>query len=295
MIKILKLIAMLLVLLSLSGCIFCFKKPTVDKIQDLKILNLSPDKTELQLSVIVNNPNSYKIRVKRLELELLNQNRSRVGRAALDKEIILPKKKSINLDFKVSLDTRPMVKMVSGINQDVQFFVTGHGEGKAMGINRSFDFEEPYSLNVKEHLQALMPRFSAKGQDLFKVQRTYVDEVGLTKSQLKVDFILLNPYGFTFNFKGFPATLTIDGKEVGTGNLRTQMSFNEDIYYKEGTLILNLSNLKSLFGAVKGAFKGEIAYQVKGKILIDAFGMEISNPYEFSDSIPVNIWDLLLK
>jgi len=295
MIRFLKLIALLCVLLSLSGCIFCFKKPTVDKIQDLKILSISPDKTELQLSVIVNNPNSYKIRVQSFELELLNQNRSRVGRANIGKEIILPKGKSINLDFKVSLDTRPLVKMVSGINQDVQFFVAGQGKGKAMGISRSFDFEEPYSLNVKDQLQTVMPRFSAKGQDLFKVQRTYVDEVSLSKSQLKVDFILLNPYGLTFNFKGFPATLLIDGKEVGTANLRTQMSFNEDIYYKEGTLIINLSNLKSLFGAVKGAFKGEIAYQVKGNVLIDAFGMEISNPYEFSDTIPVNIWDLLLK
>ncbi|HNQ43519.1 MAG TPA: hypothetical protein PKI59_03785, partial [Candidatus Cloacimonadota bacterium] len=107
MIRFLKLIALLCVLLSLSGCIFCFKKPTVDKIQDLKILSISPDKTELQLSVIVNNPNSYKIRVQSFELELLNQNRSRVGRASIGKEIILPKGKSINLDFKVSLDTRP--------------------------------------------------------------------------------------------------------------------------------------------------------------------------------------------
>lgn len=293
--KHLRLIAILLTVFSLSSCKLCFKKPVVEKIQDIKVLSVSPDKTELAVSLIVHNPNKYSIQLRKLNLEMLDKNRIKVGQASLNKELEIPQGKSINLDFKVLLETRPIVKMVSSINQDLHFFITGYGEGKALGFSKDFAFEEPYSLSIKEHLEGLMPKFSAKGQDLFKVQRSYVGELALAKSNLNTDFILLNPYGFTYTFKGFPSEIYVDGKEVGKGNLRNQLSFNEDVYYREGTMVFQLSNLKSVLGAVKGVFKGEIAYTVKGRVLIEAFGMDIVHPYEFSGSIPVSLWELLLK
>ncbi|MCB5279097.1 MAG: hypothetical protein LHW59_06210 [Candidatus Cloacimonetes bacterium] len=284
-----------LVTMLFGGCRFFFKTPTVEKIQDLKVQSISVDHTLLVVSIIVHNPNSYNIRLSKLDLDLLNMNRERVGMAVLQKDIELPGKKSINLDFTVRIQTRPLIQMVSSINHDLQFFISGKGEGKAMGISKKFDFEESYCLEIKDHLMHIIPSLNAGGQDLFKLTRTYVDNYGLSKSMLNAEFILLNPYGFSFNLKGFPAEIFINGKKVGSGNLKSQLNFNEDVFYKDGSMVFELSNLKSAFGAVKGVFKGEVKYTVKGTILIDAMGLDMSTPYEYEGSIPLSMWDLLLN
>lgn len=285
---------LLLALLSLSSCKM-FKKPTVEKIRDFKVISISPDKSVVEISLIVNNPNSYKIRLSKLDIQLLNKDRGKVGTAALSKEVMIPKKASINLDFRVELDTRPVVKMVSGLDQKVQFYVQGQGRGKALGMGRNFGFDESYELDLREHLENLLSKFSASGQSLFKIQRTTVEKIGIGETELHVDFIILNPYGFSFNFKGFPAEIYLNNKLAGTGNLQNQLRFDENIYSKEGVMIFKLSNLKSILGAVSGVFKGEIAYTVKGKVMIDAMGMQIDRPYEYKGSLPISIWELLLN
>ncbi|MCK9332629.1 MAG: hypothetical protein M0Q19_05570, partial [Candidatus Cloacimonetes bacterium] len=77
--------------------------------------------------------------------------------------------------------------------------------------------------------------------------------------------------------------------------LKSQLNFNEDVFYRDGSMVFELSNLKSAFGAVKGVFKGEVKYTVKGTILIDAMGLDMSTPYEYEGSIPLSMWDLLLN
>ncbi|MCD8479369.1 MAG: hypothetical protein LRZ88_03455 [Candidatus Cloacimonetes bacterium] len=43
----------------------------------------------------------------------------------------------------------------------MHFFIAGKGEAKAMGISKRFDFEKPYSLSLKEHLQKSIPSMNA--------------------------------------------------------------------------------------------------------------------------------------
>jgi len=271
------------------------KKPTVERVQDIKVVSINPDKSVVNVSLIIKNPNCYKIKLNELNIELLNKDRGKVGTASLAKDVLIPKKASVNLDFRVELDTRPVVKMVSSLDQKVQFFISGKGHGKAMGMGRDFSFDEPYTLDLKEHLESLLTRFSSSGQSLFKIQRTSVEKVGLGETELHVSFIILNPYGFTFNFKGFPSEIYIKNKLVGRGNLQNQLYFSESIYSKEGVMVFKLSNVKSVLGAIAGVFKGEVAYTVKGKVMLDALGMEVNRPYEYKGSIPLSIWDVLLK
>lgn len=281
-------------LLILSSCKM-FKKPTVERIQDIKVVSINPDKSVVNVSLIIKNPNCYKIKLDQLSIELLNKDRGKVGTAALAKDVLIPKKASVNLNFNVELDTRPVVKMVSSLDQKVQLFIVGRGHGKALGTGRNFGFDEPYELDLKAHIESLLTKFTASGQGLFKLQRTSVEKVGLGETELHVSFIILNPYGFTFNFKGFPAEIYIKNKLVGKGNLQNQLYLDESIYSKEGVMVFKLSNVKSVLGAIAGMFKGEVAYTVKGKVMIDALGMEVNRPYNYNGSIPLSIWDLLLK
>ncbi|PKN73011.1 MAG: hypothetical protein CVU50_04445 [Candidatus Cloacimonetes bacterium HGW-Cloacimonetes-3] len=281
-------------LLSLCSCKIV-KKPSVERIQDIRVVSINPDKSIVNVSLIVRNPNGYKLKLNKLSLDLLNKDRGKVGMASLAKDVEIPKKASVNLDFMVELDTRPVVKMVSSLDQKVQFFVVGKGQGKALGMVRDFEFDEPFELDLKDHIESLLTRFSASGQSLFKVQRTSVEKVGLSETELQVSFIILNPYGFSFNLRGFPAEIYVNNKLVGKGNLQNQMRFDESIYSKDGVMAFKLSNFKSAIGAVSGVFKGEVAYTVKGKVIIDALGMEVVRPYEYKGSIPLSLWELILK
>ena len=99
-------------LLSMSSCKI-FKRPTVEKIHDVKLLKLGVDNTELEITISVNNPNSYQLKLDKLNIELLSKEREKIGAAALQKTVVIPKRKSNALTFKVTLDTRRTAKMVS--------------------------------------------------------------------------------------------------------------------------------------------------------------------------------------
>lgn len=281
-----------LLLLSLSSCRM-FKKPTVDRVHDLKIVSMTPDQTDVLLSLKVNNPNSYKLVLKELKVTLLDKDRVSVGSAVMNKQIVIPGRKSTAIDFNVRLDTRKTAKMISHADQVLFFYIQGKGKGRALGCNKKLDFEEPYELNIKDYIADLLPKFAAEGSDLFKVQKTHITKLGLAQTQVQTDFILLNPFGLSFTFKGFPADVYVNEKIVGKANLGTQLYFNENVYSKDGNIQLEINNFKSLVEAFKGAVQGEIDYKVKGNVLIDAFGMEIKKPYEFKGSIPFNLQELI--
>ena len=57
--KLLILACLALMMLGTASCKFLFKKPVVEKIHDVKILAINPDKTELEVAISVKNPNCY--------------------------------------------------------------------------------------------------------------------------------------------------------------------------------------------------------------------------------------------
>jgi LEA14-like dessication related protein len=287
------LIFLTLLLIGTQGCGFFFKKPTLQKVHDVKIVSFGIDKTELEISISLKNPNGYKLKLDRLDIELLNKDRGKIGSAGLKSAVVIPKKRSNALNFRVILDTRPTAKMISTSNQKVFFYISGQGHGKVLGFGKKFDFEEPYELDMKKYLETLIPKFEAGGESIFKIKRSYIKKLGFTQADLSIDFILMNPFGLTFKFKGFPAEVFMGDKSVGKGNLATQMNFNENVTSKDGSMVFKINNWRALSAAFKGVFKGEIPYSVKGTLVIEAFGLQISKPYEYKGKIPINLTDLI--
>lgn len=292
--KRLSIISLIIITMFLSACKL-FKQPTLEKVHDVKITKFGVDEIDVLLSISIHNPNCYQLKIDKLDVDLLNKDRVKIGSATLQKKVTIPKRRSNALYFGVTLQTRPTAKMVSMSNQSVYFYISGKGHGKVLGFGKKFDFEEPYELNLKEYLETLIPRFQADGQNIFKLKRSYIKELGLSQATMSVDFMLMNPFGLGFNLKGFPAELWLNNTLVGRGNLATQMRFDETIHSKDGSMNFKVSNFKALWSAIKGVIKGEIPYTVKGTVIIDAFGMEIRKPYEYSGSVPVSLSDYLLN
>ena len=292
--KRLSIIIIIIIAMSLSACKL-FKQPTLEKVHDVKITKFGVDEIDVNISISIHNPNCYQLKIDKLDVDLLNKDRAKIGSATLQKRVVIPKRRSNALDFNVTLQTRPTAKMISMSDQTVYFYISGRGHGKVLGFGKNFDFEAPYQLDLKEYLETLIPRFQADGQNIFKLKRSYIKELGLSQATMSVDFVLLNPFGLGFNLKGFPAELWLNNTLVGRGNLASQMRFDDTIHSKDGSMNFKVSNFKALWSAIKGIVKGEIPYAVKGTVIIDAFGLEIRKPYEYSGSVPVSISDYILN
>lgn len=292
--KILLIGLIILQMLVLASCKFLVSKPRMKRIQDIKVLSISPDKTELAISIEIANPNPFRLEIQSLELNLSDKERKPLGEARISKSYLIPKKSSAFLDIRLSLDTRKATKLISH-SLALQLWLKGSGKGKALGISRSFSFEEPLELSLKKHLDALIPKFTALGQDLIKIQDSSIRLLGLGETEIRIRFLLLNPYGLAFTLKALPTQVFIGDKAAGSGYLEQELTFSEDIFYKEGCIILKVNNLKSFTSAFKGVFKGEIPYALKGQVQIQAFGSEFNRDFELKNSLNLSITDLLLK
>jgi len=284
-----------LAVLSLTSCKFLFKSPKIEKIHDVKVVSIDPDKIRLELALSVLNPNRYKLRLNDMSVDLLNKNRERIGTAFLARAVEIPGRKANALDFTITLDTRPTVKLVNYSDQKVFVYIAGNGSGKVLGTRQAFMFEEPYEIDVREQLRQVLSTFKANGDDIFKIKRSYLGKVGITETQVLVDFIVLNPYGLKFTLEDFPANITIGKAETGSGNLDKVLSFDERVYSREGTMIFRVNNLKAIYNIAKGAINGEVSYRVDGQMKINAYGIDIEEPYAYKDLITISITDDIIK
>jgi len=286
---------LILISVSVTSCHFFFKKPKVKGIHDIKVKSITPDRIDIVLSIEITNPNGYKLQLQELNVFISDKARVDIGNARISKPFFVSKQSSAILDVDVSLDTRRVAKVVSHSKQTIFLNVRGNGKGTVLGFRKDFEFDAPFELPLKKHLEDLIPKFTAMGQDLFKVQNSSVRMTSINETELKVRFLIMNPYGITFTLSKFPADIYINQKLAGKGDLETKLVFDENIYSREGVMVFKINNIKTIVGAVKGVFKGEIAFEVKGNVLITAFGMEINKPFQFKDSINVSISDLIFK
>lgn len=282
-------------LLSLGSCKLFFKSPKVEKIHDIKVVSIDPDKIRLEISLSVLNPNRYKLKLNDMDVALLNKNREQIGTASLSRAVEIPGRKASALDFDITLDTRPTVKLVNYSDQKVFVYIAGTGSGKVLGTRQNLVFEEPYEIDIRDQLHMVLSTFKANGDDIFKIKRSYLGKVGITETQVLVDFIVMNPYGLKFTLEEFPANITIGNAESGTGDLDKALSFDEKVYSREGTMIFKVNNLKAIYNIAKGAINGEVSYRVNGKVKINAYGTDIEQAYSYKDLITISITDDILK
>ncbi len=284
-----------LAMLSLASCKFFFKSPKIDRIHDVKVVSIDPDKIRLELSISVLNPNRYKLKLNEMSVELLNKNREQIGTASLNRAVEIPGRRANALDFSITLDTRPTVKLVNYSDQKVFVYIAGKGSGKVLGTNQTFLYEEPFEIDIRDQLKNVLSTFKANGDDIFKIKRSYLGKVGITETQVLVDFIIMNPYGLKFTVADFPANITIGNAETGSGNLDKTLSFDETVYSREGTMVFKVNNLRAIYNIAKGAINGEVSYRVDGRVKIQAYGVDIEEPYSYRDLITISITDDLIR
>jgi LEA14-like dessication related protein len=316
-----RLIALGLIALVLSAC-SVFKEPQFNKVNEIALKDLTADHTSLDLSIVITNPNWYAITVKSLKIEVQDKNSEKLGDIMMTQPLKIEKHSADTVYFEILMNTRKVAKMLSYSTGKVEFTVKAYAVAKVFGISKKIRLEQPQEVNFTQIIEEMLPTIPSdieipainaseltKGKkdrkllfkdtdiksmnsspfkpDIFKVMKTTVTDIGLKETELTVKFLLLNPYGFAFTFKDFPAEIRINDKFAGRGNLAQPIVLNENVISSDGELVFKLNNLNSFLLATGALVKKDMNYVVNGTLQIEGFGTKINKPFKFRGTIEI--------
>ncbi|MBM4400053.1 MAG: hypothetical protein FJ041_06985 [Candidatus Cloacimonetes bacterium] len=315
-------LTLLVILISLLLCsCSLFKEPKFERLNQIELKDLTPDQTNLDLSIVISNPNWYTITVKSLELEVTDKNNNRLGTIVMTQPLKMQKKSVDTVYFEIGLETRKVAKIISQSAKKVEFTVNATAVAKVFGISKQINLEQKQEINFTKVLENLLPTIpseyelptihtdtikSSKGKkllvkdpklepiknmpkapDLFKVIKTSVSDIGLKETDLTVKFMMFNPYGLSFILWDFPADIYVNEKFAGRGKLKNPIFFKENVVSYDGELVFSLNNFNSILLASKALVKKDMNYVVDGTLQVEGFGAKISKPFKFKGTVEI--------
>ena len=130
-------------------------------VQNFKVGEIKDGKINVILTVKINNPNRYKIKVKKTALDLIIEDKN-IGQAFMKEDVIIEKSKEKNYSFTVQADYKTLSKSAMGIVQKALFQKTINVQvkGKVKAVVRGI-FSKKMDVNVKKDIpiKDLMSKF----------------------------------------------------------------------------------------------------------------------------------------
>jgi len=129
-------------------------------VEKFKVENLSNKEAKVRVSVKVDNPNNFNVKIKKADLDLMIGEK-KVGKAKLDHVVIIPKKKESIQDIIISADDLNLRKTLASnflsvlMSGKIKAGVKGKVKAGVFIINKKFD------LDLSDHI-------SVRDLDLFK-------------------------------------------------------------------------------------------------------------------------------
>lgn len=315
-------IYILLILSLMLGSCSLFKDPKFERLNEVKLNDLTPDQTNLDLSIVISNPNWFAITVKSLDIVINDKKQDKLGTVKMTKPLKMEKNSSDTVYFEIGLDTRKVARLLSHSAKRAEFVVNANAVANVFGISKKINLQQTQEINFTKILESVLPTIptefnmptiktdykktasgtnklvvrdpklepltnTPKAPDLFKVLKTSISDIGLKETDLTVKFMLFNPYGLSFTFRDFPSEIWINDKFAGRGKLAKPIYFNENVFSAEGEMVFSLNNFNSLLLASKALVKKDMNYLVDGTLQVEGFGAKISKPFKFKGIVEI--------
>jgi LEA14-like dessication related protein len=136
--------------LFLTSC-FSYKEVELTGINNLKVNKVGDKEVEIQAGIKINNPNNYKIKVKKIEVDLL-VNDVNVGKLNLSKKVVLPRKSDQVQDFTVNTQLSNLIAAMPSLlmGGDITLKMQGYMKGKAFFISKKFPIEVQQKVSSRD-------------------------------------------------------------------------------------------------------------------------------------------------
>ena len=306
-----KLLPLLIIISAFLCSCSLFKEPVFERLNKVELLELNPDFTSVDLSIVIKNPNWYGITVKTLTVDITDTNSLKLGNIVMTQPLKISKHTSDTVNFNILMETRKVTRLISHFAPNVEFIVKANVHAKVFGISKRVRIQQKQSINFTEILEQILPSIPSDIEippfiankkrkiqvqnppkpssniqaDIFKVVNATITDVGLKETDLTIKFILLNPYGLSFTFRDFPAEVRINDILAGRGKLSKPLLFNEKIHQAEGQLVFTLNNFNTILLASRAMLKKDLNYTVNGTLIAEGFGTSITKPFTFRGTV----------
>lgn len=135
-----------------------YKDVTFLGMQDYRMGTIDGDMATIFLTVKVDNPNSYNIKIKKSTFDLYFDG-GKVGIAELAEDIKLLKKKEGNYEMKFNINYKKIMNsslsMLGSLltKNDIKIGVKGKAKAKALLISKKFDVDFEEKISTKEFMK----------------------------------------------------------------------------------------------------------------------------------------------
>ena len=307
----------LLLPLLITSCSL-FQAPQFKGVSNFKLNELTADHTDIDLALVIANPNGFALALKSLNVTVTDTLQNRLGDVTMLQPLEIPKHDSDTLFLEIELNTRQVAKLVSHSSDKVKFIVHAVAVAHVFGITKQISKDLPEQINITEILLKALPQIPTEFQapsiniskkkqtqkgnftsgekksdtakatpELFKVLKAGISDMGFKETELTIRFMLLNPFGLTFTLKDFPAQVSVNGTLAGKGRLAKPLVFDEDVYSQEGEIVCTLNNWNSLKLGTNALFKKGLDYVVQGNLQAEGLGVCINKPFAVKGHVDI--------
>lgn len=140
----------ILLALFLTSC-FSYKELELGDVSDVKVNKVSNGGIEIQAGIKINNPNNYKIKVKKIDADLF-VNGQKVGKMNLSKKVVLAKKSDQTQNFAVNTQLSNLISAMPSLlfGGEINLQMKGYIKGKVFIFSKKFPIEAEKRISTQD-------------------------------------------------------------------------------------------------------------------------------------------------
>ncbi len=257
--------------------------PDVKEIKNLSIKKITNSYIELNLIILVENSSIFSYNIEKMSLNVLNE-KDTIGIINSDTSISFSARSQTEFELPITLETKKVAALLEKDVDTIKLKMIGTASIKLLFFNFNKDIIVPFNLPLKESIFNTIQE-DANQEKIITVKNARISKIGISKSQLLIDFNLKNPYDIKFRLINYPSEVFINNRNSGLGRLEYPISVDTLSKTSEGTFVFDLDNIDTITSLFSSLFKGKISYTTRGTLLLEILNYKVKLPYSFSGEI----------
>jgi LEA14-like dessication related protein len=253
--------------------------PEIIDVTDIKILELRSDSLKLDIRVLALNRNDSDVEIEDVFLNLIIDTDT-IGSAFRSEKITMGRFDTSTVSFYANLYTLKAIKLASKKKDTINLRMKGEVTADLGLITMPVEVDLAHKFDLQKELSETIEK-DTKNNKLLNVESAKLNSVSLGESTVEIEFKLTNPYGIDILLQNYPSQIFINENKSGEGNIASEILLQKEKSTADGSVIYELSNVKtisSLFGSI---LKRKLEYQTNGMLKLKVLGYNIQFPFNF--------------
>lgn len=257
--------------------------PEIKEVKNLSIKKITNSQIELKVKILAENSSIFSYDIRKMSLNVLHE-KDTIGIINSDTTISFSYKSQNEFDLAITLKTEKVAELLQKDIDTIKLNMFGTAKIKLLFFEFDNKINVPFNLPLKESIFNTIQE-DTNEEKIITIKSTRISKVGVTKSQLLINFQLTNPYDIDFTLIDYPSQVFINNNYAGEGSLQYPISVDTLNKTNDGTFVFDLNNFDTITSLFSSIFKGKIEYTTKGTLLLEILNYKVRIPYSFNGVI----------